>query len=141
MVNIPRWQIVLVLVVVLFGILFAAPNLIGRERAESLPDWMPHKQINLGLDLQGGSYLLLEADIEAVIAERLENEADALRRELRSANIGYQGGIQVRAWNACGFAVGQARHGAADGRGDAAGRAAGAAVHQAFWNWRVAHKT
>ena len=34
-----------------------------------MPDWLPHQQINLGLDLQGGSHLLLEVDLGAVIDE------------------------------------------------------------------------
>ncbi|MDH3475225.1 MAG: protein translocase subunit SecD, partial [Rhodospirillales bacterium] len=64
MVHIPRWQILLVLAVVLAGVVLAAPNLLGRQTTEGLPGWLPHKQINLGLDLRGGSYLLLEANIE-----------------------------------------------------------------------------
>ena len=74
MVNIPRWQIVLVLVVCVVGAAFAAPNLFSRQFAESLPDWLPHKQISLGLDLQGGSHLLLEVKAGVIIEEghRLE---------------------------------------------------------------------
>ena len=89
MVHIPRWQVVLILAVLTFGLIFAAPNLLSRETAQGLPSWVPSDQISLGLDLQGGSHLLLEADIEAVIREQLENLVDGVRLGLRRAKIGY----------------------------------------------------
>ncbi len=91
MVQIPRWQVILILVVVLAGLILASPNLLQRETAEGLPGWVPSNQINLGLDLQGGSYLLLEADIDAVIREQVENLVNGLRAGLRRAKIGYTG--------------------------------------------------
>ena len=91
MVQFPRWQLVLVLAVAAFGILFALPNLFSRATIEALPGWMPGAQINLGLDLQGGSHLLLEVDLDAVINEDLEALEDAVRTELRRARIRYRG--------------------------------------------------
>ena len=61
------WKIILVVVVCLAGLILALPNLISRESAEGLPGWLPSQQISLGLDLQGGSHLLLEVDTAAVI--------------------------------------------------------------------------
>ena len=55
-----------------------------------LPSWVPHPQINLGLDLQGGSYVLLQADKDAVIKERQENSRAAIQQALRSARIPYR---------------------------------------------------
>ena len=49
--------------------------------------FLPGKQINLGLDLQGGSHLLLRVDIDAVRKERLENLSERIRREFRSKKI------------------------------------------------------
>ena len=74
------------------GILFAVPNLLEEETADGLPSWAPHNQLNLGLDLQGGAYLLLEADIDSVVREHLENVVDSMRDELRSGGtrIGYR---------------------------------------------------
>ncbi|MEE8145481.1 MAG: protein translocase subunit SecD, partial [Kiloniellales bacterium] len=89
MVHIPRWQVVLILAVLVVGVIFASPNLLRRETAEALPDWAPSNQISLGLDLQGGSYLLLEADIAGVMKEQLENLVDGVRTGLRKAKIGY----------------------------------------------------
>ncbi|MEE8536013.1 MAG: protein translocase subunit SecD, partial [Kiloniellales bacterium] len=79
------------MVVILTGLILAAPNLLQRETAEGLPGWVPSNQINLGLDLQGGSYLLLEADIDSVIREQVENLVDGTRAGLRRAKIGYTG--------------------------------------------------
>ncbi len=90
-----KWKIVLIAVVALAGIVFTIPNFVSRETADSLPDWLPHQQINLGLDLQGGSHLLLEVDTAAVVRERLESLVEATRAELRKARIGYTGGLGV----------------------------------------------
>ncbi len=94
-----KWKIVLIAFVALAGIIFTLPNFVSRETADSLPDWMPHQQINLGLDLQGGSHLLLEVDTAAVVRERLEGLVEATRAELRKARIGYTGGLGVSKGN------------------------------------------
>lgn len=86
-----KWKIGLVLALCLLGVVFAAPNFISEQSAARLPTWLPHKQINLGLDLQGGSHLLLEVEVDAVIVERLESLVDSIRTELRRERIGYTG--------------------------------------------------
>ncbi len=91
MVYFAKWKVILIAVVCGFGILFAAPNFLDKSTADSLPNWLPHKQISLGLDLQGGSHLLLEVDVGAVVKERLENLVDSVRSELRKARIRYAG--------------------------------------------------
>ena len=95
MVHFPRWLTVLVLIVSLCGVIYAAPNVFDRDRmaglAEEMPDWLPLKQVNLGLDLQGGSHLLLRVGWETLEGERLQAVIDGLRRELRTAGIGYTG--------------------------------------------------
>lgn len=85
------WKITLVLVVCLVGLAFSVPNFLGQKTNESIPDWLPHNTVNLGLDLQGGSHLLLEVDVAAVTAERLEGVVDQVRDALRSQRIGYRG--------------------------------------------------
>ena len=70
MLHIPKWKIVLIIATCVLGILYALPNLLSSETADELPSWIPHEQVNLGLDLQGGSYLLLEVDLQAVLKER-----------------------------------------------------------------------
>ncbi|MFP6744177.1 MAG: protein translocase subunit SecD, partial [Alphaproteobacteria bacterium] len=89
MLHFARWKIISILVVCGLGILFAAPNLLTEELADSLPGWLPHKQISLGLDLQGGAHLLLEVDADSVVRERLISLEDEVRVTLRGVKIGY----------------------------------------------------
>jgi SecD/SecF fusion protein len=74
----------LIWAVCLLGVLLSIPSLVGPGR---LPDWLPQRHVNLGLDLQGGSYLLLEVDTAAVERERLESALDGVRKGLRAAGI------------------------------------------------------
>ena len=95
MIYFARWKIALVLVTCLAGILFAAPNFFSQKDLSSFPDFLPKQQVSLGLDLQGGSYLLLEVDVQAVENERLDGIVEEVRTALRSERIGYTGlGIQ-----------------------------------------------
>jgi protein-export membrane protein SecD len=91
MIHFAKWKIWVTLAILLAGIVFAAPNLLTQEQAEALPRWLPHKQISLGLDLQGGSHLLFEVDVAAVVRERLEAFKDGLRDVLRKNDIAYTG--------------------------------------------------
>ncbi len=81
----------MVLLVSICGLAFASPNFLNDKTAAALPDWLPHKQVSLGLDLQGGSHLLLEVEVSAVIREQLEALVDEVRVELRKAKIRYGG--------------------------------------------------
>ena len=60
MVYFAKWKIIFVIIICAMGIAFSAPNFLNKRFAENLPKWLPHKQVSLGLDLQGGSHLLLE---------------------------------------------------------------------------------
>ena len=91
MVQIPKWQVFVAAIVLLAGAVFAAPNLLSPETRESLPEWARASVINPGLDLQGGSYVLFEVEIETAIEERLQSVADEIRRSLRQAKIQYTG--------------------------------------------------
>lgn len=83
----PRWKIIAILAVCIIGILFAAPNLVSREQADKLPDWM--QPVTLGLDLQGGSHLLLEVDVGAVTRDQLASLIESVRTNLRKEKIRY----------------------------------------------------
>ncbi len=89
MIYFAKWKIILVLAICALGIAFSAPNFISSKTAEGLPDWLPHKQVSLGLDLRGGSHLLLEVAVDAVIKEQIEALVDSMRAELRKAKIRY----------------------------------------------------
>jgi preprotein translocase subunit SecD len=91
MLHFPRWQVITILVICALGVLTALPNLFTPTTLEKLPSWLPRKQVALGLDLQGGSHLLLEVDIAAAMAERMNGVVDSVRTKLRDARIGYTG--------------------------------------------------
>ena len=86
MIRLTRWKVALCIVSAVFGLLFTLPNIVP---AGVLPSWMPHQKLNLGLDLQGGSYLLLEVDTAAIKVERLNNLVEDARTTLRENRIGF----------------------------------------------------
>src|SRR5580704_17927122 len=69
----------------LLGAILCIPNLFPAPAP-----WLPWRPVHLGLDLRGGSYLLLEVDMKAVVKERLESIVDAVRQALRPGAIFYQ---------------------------------------------------
>src|SRR6266404_6270588 len=85
------WKIALICAVCALGVLLSLPNLFGPSWLAGLPNFVPHKQVALGLDLRGGSYLLLQVDVAAAQRERLNALTDNVRNALRDANIGYTG--------------------------------------------------
>ena len=86
-----NWKIVLICAVCALGVLLSLPNLFSPALLAQLPSWLPHKQVALGLDLRGGSYLLLEVDVAAAQRERLNSVVENVRNALRDAKIGYTG--------------------------------------------------
>ena len=82
------WKKIIILLVSLFAIIFSMPNFISKD---NLPNFINTGEIRLGLDLQGGSYLLLKVDSDSLQTDRLNSVADELRIALRNANprIGY----------------------------------------------------
>lgn len=83
------WKKVTILLVCLLGVILSLPNILPRSTLDALPSWIPARQINLGLDLRGGSYLLLKVDMDEVIKTRLANIQDSVRGVLRRENITY----------------------------------------------------
>jgi len=86
-----KWKTYLNLAILGLGILFALPNLFTDEQLDALPSWVPAYKMSLGLDLRGGSQLLMEVDVQSVIHDRLEATKDEMRDLLREAGINYQG--------------------------------------------------
>src|SRR5947208_16841464 len=86
-----NWKITLICAVCALGVLLSLPNLFSPSFLAQVPNWLPHKQVALGLDLRGGSYLLLEVDVAAAQRERLNSTIDSVRNTLRDAHIGYTG--------------------------------------------------
>ncbi len=87
-----RWKTISIWLVVLLGAAVRrAQPLPAIGTGRSLPDWLPKQQMTLGLDLQGGSHILLQIDRQDLIDERLETTRDDIRTLLRDAKIGYTG--------------------------------------------------
>ena len=55
----------------------------NKTEVTALPNYLSKKQVNLGLDLQGGSHLLLEVDTKSVLKEKSEYLVDDIRSALR----------------------------------------------------------
>lgn len=88
MVNVARWKVILVLLAAAISILFALPNLLTESQRAALPPFMPKNNLNLGLDLQGGSYLLLEVDTAELQQTRVANLIEDARVTLADAGVG-----------------------------------------------------
>ncbi len=91
MLDFPRWKILTILGICLFFFAVALPNFLPISMREKIPAWAPSKTISLGLDLQGGSHLLLQVDFNAYMKEHLAGTLDGLRAEMRKEKVGYQG--------------------------------------------------
>jgi preprotein translocase subunit SecD len=84
-----RWKVIVILAILALGTIFAIPNVLPGHIRQAIPAWLPHPTVNLGLDLQGGSSLLLQADTESLVHERLQTVVDDFRSILRTARVGY----------------------------------------------------
>jgi preprotein translocase subunit SecD len=89
MIHFARWKIITIFAISVLGILMAVPNLLSNPQLAALPDWAPKSTLSLGLDLRGGSHLLLEVNVKAALKERVSNLVQAMRTELRREQIGY----------------------------------------------------
>ncbi len=91
MLHFERWKIIAILLTCLTGFLFALPNFVSKETLATWPDFMPKRQMPLGLDLRGGAHLLLAMDQEEIRKDWLLGVQDAARASLREAKIGFSG--------------------------------------------------
>ena len=87
MLNFNGWKIGFIITICLLGIIYALPNFFNNLQRDGDQPFLPGKTINLGLDLQGGSYLLLEADINSVLNERLEAVNEDVLRAFKEYEI------------------------------------------------------
>ncbi len=104
MLRISTSKAVAILAAVLFGIYLAMPNLLTVDQREALaratPAWVPSflvptQAVVLGLDLQGGSHVLLEVDVQELVRKEATQLRDQVRNVLRETRTPLQGGIQV----------------------------------------------
>jgi len=85
-----RWKAAAIVLTAFVVCMCAFPNFLSEKTVDSWPKWA-QRHIVLGLDLQGGSHILLEVDSNAVRRERVESVRDDVRRVLREARVGYTG--------------------------------------------------
>ncbi|MCP1199381.1 protein translocase subunit SecDF [Notoacmeibacter sp. MSK16QG-6] len=91
MLHFARWKTILIWLTILVGVIVALPNLFSRSTLDALPDFVPDRQMTLGLDLQGGSHILLQIDTDEIRENRLKAIRDEARSALRGERIGYTG--------------------------------------------------
>jgi SecD/SecF fusion protein len=102
MLQVSTWVRVLVSIILLTGLMIALPNALPESVRAKIPNWLPRNTVSLGLDLQGGSYVLLEVELDEVMKDHLESTLGDIRRALRKAHIGYadlstsSGSVSVR---------------------------------------------
>jgi protein-export membrane protein SecD len=94
MLQYQAWKVVVVLGICLFGLVWALPSVyptaVKTWLSQAIPV-VPHRAITLGLDLQGGVYVLFEAEIEVAAKDKLQNLLDEVRKGLRKQGINYAG--------------------------------------------------
>ena len=79
--------------IIVIGLLAALPNVLSAQQIAAMPDWLPKKQITLGLDLRGGSHLVLEVDGPALKADRLKSLAAETRTLMSTESV--RGKVEV----------------------------------------------
>ena len=92
-----RWKALAIILTALAVCLCAVPNFFSEATVKTWPKWA-QRHLVLGLDLQGGSHILLEVDSNSVKKDKLDQVRDDIRRTLRDAKIGYTG-LAVRTDN------------------------------------------
>jgi len=92
-----RWKALAIILTALVVCLCAVPNFFPEATVKGWPKWA-QRHLVLGLDLQGGSHILLEVDSNSVKKDKLDQIRDDVRRTLRDAKIGYTG-LAARADN------------------------------------------
>jgi protein-export membrane protein SecD len=89
MLQVSAWVRAIVIAILVGGILVALPNALPDNIRAKIPAWLPSATTSLGLDLQGGSYLLLEVELDQVQKDQIESLLSDIRVGLRKAHIGY----------------------------------------------------
>src|ERR1051326_1846701 len=90
-----RWKATAILLTTFIVCAFAIPNFFPDQTVQSWAKWAQHHLV-LGLDLQGGSHILLEVDSNAVRKEKLETLRDDVRRVVRENRLGSPAAATIR---------------------------------------------
>ena len=90
--KISSWKIILTIVLSIIATIYVIPNF-----TEKRYDWLPGDKVNLGLDLRGGSHLLLDVDFESYLDGVGQSIAEALKKYLRQEKLGYKNLVSNKA--------------------------------------------
>lgn len=85
--HISRLRLAIYAVAILFGILAALPNILPPRLLAAIPDFLPKDKVTLGLDLRGGSHLVLEVDSSGLVREHIQGLLGQARQQLRTQKI------------------------------------------------------
>jgi protein-export membrane protein SecD len=85
-----RWKVIAILISVLVGIVFALPNILPKSSQDYLRERTILRPMTLGLDLQGGSNVLMEVDRKELTNTLIVQQMGDVRAALRAARIGYK---------------------------------------------------
>ena len=85
-----KFNLITLVVIFFLAVFYSLPNLFNNFKFNSISSILPGKTVNLGLDLKGGSYLLLKAELESVFNEKLDNTSAQIRKSLRKNKIKYK---------------------------------------------------
>src|SRR3954466_342650 len=85
-----RWKALAIIMTALVICLCAVPNFFPEATVKSWPKWA-QRHVVLGLDLQGGSHILLEVDLNDVRKQKAESLRDDVRNALRGARLQFTG--------------------------------------------------
>jgi protein-export membrane protein SecD len=102
MFHYPRWKIIAILASVLVAAILAMPNILPPTSKQYVADHYGLRPLTLGLDLQGGSNILMEIDHKDLIDKLQQQLSSDIRGTLRDAKVGYSGiakienGVTVR---------------------------------------------
>jgi protein-export membrane protein SecD len=89
MLQVSAWVRIVVALIIIAAFAIALPNALPEKTRNQMPSWLPRNTASLGLDLQGGSYVLLQVQLEQVAKDQLDSTVGDIRRALRKARIGY----------------------------------------------------
>ncbi|WP_036280197.1 protein translocase subunit SecD [Methylocystis sp. ATCC 49242] len=101
MLRFSTWKFIAIVAMTLAAVLVVAPSMLSPSNYEALksrlPSWLEPPKIVLGLDLQGGSHVMLEVDRPDVMSTLVRNLRDDVRRILREEKVAITGGIGATA--------------------------------------------
>lgn len=85
MLDFPRWKTISLTLILVVGVILSLPSLLPASAMKYWPSVLPEETVNLGLDLAGGSHILLEADPNDIVEQQTENMEESVRRAVAEA--------------------------------------------------------